>query len=145
MIRFVLALLAMLFWAGAAHAQQIPEFVVWSAGAALFAPFVAVPIKLGLLRLLAFSVDPSRLWAIAAIEWLLWFPLAFLVLRSGRSGGLPMTLLALLFAAVWLHRVRIPTERWAFAFWLALPTPLLALALPFAAIGAVMLAESAGR
>lgn len=145
MARFVLPLVLMLVWASTAHAQKVPEFVVWSAGAALFAPFVAVPIKVGLLRLLGLNVDTSRLWAIAAIEWLLWFPLAFLVLRPGRSSGLPLTLPALLFAAVWLQRVRVPTERWASALYLALPTPVLALALPFAAIAAGMLTESVRR
>lgn len=143
MVRFILPLLLTLFWANAAHAQRVPEVMLWCAGAALFAPLIAVPVKLGILRLLPLEVEKQRLWGIAGIEWLLWFPFAFLLLQSGRSsGGLPLTLLALLFASVWLHRVRVPTERWNSAVYLALPTPILALALPFAAFGLAAFVES---
>jgi hypothetical protein len=51
-VRFLAPLGLLLFSASEAHAQRIPEVVLWSAGASLFAPFVAVPIKRGILRFL---------------------------------------------------------------------------------------------
>lgn len=125
-----------------AHAQRVPEVVLWSAGASVFAPFVAVPVKLGILRLMALTAGTSRLWQISAIEWLLWFPAAFILFRSGRSSSAPLTVLTLFGLVVWLHRVRVPTTRWSAALLLSLPTPILALALPFLALAFAVYLES---
>lgn len=140
-IAFVLVLLS----ASAAHAQRIPEEALWSAGASLFAPFVAVPVKLGILRLMALKAGAPRLWQISAIEWVLWFPAAFLLLRSDRSSSAPLTILALFGLVVWLHRVRIASTRWSSALLLSLPTPILALVLPFLALASLGYLESLTR
>jgi hypothetical protein len=105
---------------------------MWWVGASLLAPFLAVPVKLGILRLLALEVAGSRLWMISGLEWVLWFPVGFLVLRYG--GSSPPAVVLLLFASVvWLHRVRVPNTPWSSALYLSLPTPVLAIALPFLA------------
>ena len=132
-LRIVVTFALVLFWASAAHAQRIPDEFIWFAGASLFAPVVAVPIKLGILRLLHLEAGWSRLWAISAIEWLLWFPAAFILLRSGRSSSAPLTVLTLFGLVVWLHRVRVANTSWSSALYMALPTPILAIALPFLA------------
>ena len=67
-IRFLIALALVLLSASAAHAQKVPEFVIWSAGASLLAPIVAVPVKLGIVRLLALRATAARFWSICAIE-----------------------------------------------------------------------------
>ena len=139
--RFLIALAVVLVPASAAHAQRIPDVAVWSAGASLFAPFVAVPVKLGIFRLMALKADAPRLWQISAIEWVLWFPSAFLLLRSDGRSSAPLTLLALFGLVVWLHKVRVPNAGWRSALLLSLPTPLLALALPFLALGSVAFLE----
>lgn len=143
--RFFVPLVLVLFSASAAHAQRVPEELFWCAGAALFAPFLAIPIKLGLVRLLALEADGRRLWSISVIEWVLWFPVAFLLLRSIRSSSVPLNLLGLFFSVVWLHRERVANARWSSAVYLALPTPVLALALPFAAFGVAAYLESLAR
>ena len=140
--RFLVPLALVLFSAGEAHAQRIPEFVIWSAGASLFAPFVAVPVKAALLRLLALEATFSRLWSISAIEWGVWFPVAFILLRSGRSSSAPLVLLALFGTIVWLHSARVANARLGAALLLSLPTPILALLLPFLTVLAVAALES---
>jgi hypothetical protein len=124
-----------LFSASAAHAQRIPDEFIWFAGASLFAPFVAVPIKLGVSRLLKIEAGCSRLLAIGAIEWLVWFPLSFVVLRFGRSSSAPLVVLALFATAAWVHRARLTDASWRAALLLSLLTPVLALSLPFLAFG----------
>ncbi len=141
-VRFLVPLALVLLSANAAHAQRIPEMVLWSAGAGLFAPFVAVPVKLGILRLLALEVRGSRLWSISAMEWVLWLPLAVILLRSSRSSSVPLIVLALFASAVWLHRVRLANAPWRSALFLSLPTPVLALVLPFLAFGSAAFLES---
>jgi hypothetical protein len=131
-IRLVLLLALVLLPAGAAHAQRIPDAAIWWVGASLLAPFLAVPIKLGILRLLALDVAGSRLWMISAIEWVLWFPVGFVVLRHAGSSP-PVVVLSLFASAVWLHRIRVVGAPWSCAVYLALPTPILAVALPFLA------------
>jgi hypothetical protein len=143
--RFLLSLVLVLFSASTALAQKVPVEVFWCAGAALFAPFLAVPVKLGLLRLVALEASGRRLWSISAIEWVLWFPVAFILLRSVRSSSIPLTLLGLFFAVVWLHKERVTNARWSVAVYLALPTPILALALPFVAFGFAAYLESVAR
>lgn len=130
--RFLVPLALVLLQASAAHAQRIPDAAIWWVGTSLLAPFLAVPVKLGILRLLALEVAGSRLWMISAIEWLLWFPLGFVLLRYARSS--PPVVVLLLFASVaWLHRIRVADASWSSAVYLSLPTPVLATALPFLA------------
>ena len=140
--RFFIALAFVSLAASPAHAQRVPEIVVWSAGASLFAPFVAVPIKVALLRLLRLELGGSRLWFLSAIEWVLWFPAAFLLLRSGRQSSFPLILAFLFASAAWLHKARVANAPWSSAVFLALPTPLLALALPFLAFCTAAFLES---
>ena len=140
-VRFLVPLALVLLSANAAHAQRIPETVVWSAGPSLFAPFVAVPVKLGILRLLALEAAGSRLWSLSAIEWLLWFPVAFILFRYGRSSAVPLNALALLALAVWLHRALLANAPWRAAIFLSIPTPILALVLPFLAFGLAVFLE----
>lgn len=128
--RFRIALVLVLFSASEAHAQRIPDVAIWSAGAGLLAPLAAVPIKLGILRLMALGPGASRLWQIAAIEWVLWFPAAFIALRSEQPSSVPLTILALFGLATWLHKVRVAGARWRSALILSLPTPVLAVLLP---------------
>ena len=123
------------FIASPAHAQRIPEEFIWFAGTSLLAPFVAIPVKLGTLRLFKLNDGCSRLWFISAIEWLLWFPLPIIVLRYGRPSSAPMIVLALFAFVVWVHKTRLANASWPFAFSLSLPTPVLALLLPFLAFG----------
>ena len=134
-LRIVVTFALVLFWASAAHAQRIPDEFIWFAGASLFAPVVAVPIKLGILRLLHLEAGWSRLWAISAIEWLLWFPISFVVLRYGRSSSAPLVVLALFASAFWVHRTRLVHTSWRSALLLSLFTPALAISLPVLAFG----------
>ena len=132
-IGFFVPLAFVVFPAGEAHAQRIPEGIVWSAGASLFAPFVAIPVKVGLSRILGLAPGNARLWAISAIEWVLWFPAAFLLFRSGNQSSFPLIVVLLFVSVAWIHKVRVADATWRSAFLFALPTPLLALALPFLA------------
>jgi hypothetical protein len=129
---FVVLLALALLPASTAHAQRIPDAAVWWVGSSLLAPFLAVPVKLVILRLLALEVAGSRLWIISAIEWVLWFPVGFVVLRYGRSSP-PVVVLLLFASGVWLHRIRVAGAPWSSALYLSLPTPVLAIALPFLA------------
>jgi hypothetical protein len=140
--QFVVSFVLVLLSASAAHAQRIPDVVIWSAGASVFAPFVAVPVKLGILGLLNLEAPSSRLWSISAIEWLLWFPVCFISLRYGRSSSVPLIVLALFAAAIWIHRARLANTSWKSALFLSIPTPVLALALPFLALSAIAFVES---
>ena len=101
-------------------------------GAGLLAPFFAVPVKLGILHLLDLRVEGAHLWAISAIEWVLWFSLGFTVLRYTASSP-PVIVLLLVTSGVWLHRIRVADASWISALYLTLPTPLLAFLLPFGA------------
>lgn len=130
--RFGVPLALVLLPASAAHAQRIPDAAVWWVGTSLLAPFLAVPVKFGILRLLALEVTGSRLWMISGIEWALWFPLGFFVLRYARSSP-PIVVLLLFASVVWLHRIRVADAPWSAALYLSLPTPILAIALPFLA------------
>ena len=130
--RFVVLLVLVLFPASAAHAQKIPDAAVWWVGTSLLAPVLAVPVKLGILRLLALEASGSRLWMISAIEWVLWFPLGLVALRYSGSSP-PVVVLSLFASVVWLHRIRVADAPWSSARSLSLPTPVLAIALPFLA------------
>ena len=130
--RFVVPLALVLLPASIAHAQRIPDVAVIWVGSSLLAPFIAVPVKLGILHLLALEVAGRRLWMISAIEWVLWFPLGFVLLRYGRSSP-PVVVLLLFASVVWLHRIRVADAAWTCALYLSLPTPVLAIALPFLA------------
>ena len=87
---FVAAIL--LVSANGAYAQRIPLIFVWCAGASIFAPIVAVPVKLGILRLMHLQVSGSRIWILCAAEWLLWFPVAILMFRTGRPVAVTLVL-----------------------------------------------------
>jgi hypothetical protein len=132
---FLVLLTFSLLLPGEAHAQRVPDEFLWFAGAGLFAPFVAVPFKLGILRLLNLRAAWPRLWFISAIEWLLWFPLGFIVLRSGRPSSAPLTVLALFASIVWVHKARLTNTSWCSALFLSLLTPVLALSIPVLAFG----------
>ena len=141
-VRFFIPLTLVLLSANAAHAQRVPEIFIWFAGTSLLAPFVAVPVKLGILRLLALEARGSRLWSLSAIEWLLWFPVAFILFRYSRSSSAPLNALALLASAVWLHRALLANASWRAALLLTIPTPVLALVLPFLAFVLAAFLES---
>jgi hypothetical protein len=132
-IRFLAPFALVFFIASPAHAQRVPDEFIWFAGTSLFAPFIAIPIKLGILRLTKLEAGCSRLWSISAIEWLLWFPLPFVVLRYGRPSSAPMIVLALFTSVVWVHRTRLANASWRSALFLSLATPVLALLLPLLA------------
>jgi len=132
LIRFVGALALVLFPTSAVHAQRIPDAAIWWVSASLIAPYLAIPVKRVILRLLALKVEGSRLWIISAMEWVLWFPVGFVVLRYVRLSP-PVVVLLLSASAVWLHKVRIADAPWSSALYLSLPTPALAIALPFLA------------
>jgi hypothetical protein len=72
------------------------------------------------------------MWLISAIEWVLWFPLGFVLLRYSRSSP-PVVVLLLFASVVWFHRIRVADGLWRPALYLSLPTPVLAIALPFVA------------
>jgi len=116
-----------------AFAQRIPIIYLWLASAGLLAPFVAVPVKFGILRLLHLQVTGSRLWFLAAAEWVLWFPVAYLMFRSGRQVAVPLVLPIVLGLVVWVHKSSVVATSWRSALLLSLPAPLLAIALPFLA------------
>jgi hypothetical protein len=116
-----------------AYAQRIPIIYLWFAGAGLFAPFVAVPIKLGILRLMHLKVGISRVWFLSAVEWVLWFPLVFVMLRSGTPVGVPLVLPVVLALVVWVHKESVANTSLRSALMLSIPTPILAIALPFLA------------
>jgi hypothetical protein len=141
-VRYLIPLVLVLLPASAAHAQRVPEVVVWSVGASLLAPFVAVPVKIGVSRLMALEAARSRLWSISAIEWVLWFPVAFLVLSSGRSSSAPLAVLAIFASAAWLQKALLANTSWRTATLLALPTPVLALLLPFPVMGLAFYLEA---
>ena len=141
-VRFIVPLVWVLFSADAAHAQRIPDVYIWFAGASLLAPFVAVPIKMVILRLLALEVPSSRLWSLSAMEWVLWFPIAFLLLRTQGLYSLPIAVALLFGASTWLHQARVANTTWKSALLLSLSTPILALALPILAFSATAFVES---
>ena len=128
---FVAAIL--LVSANEAYAQRIPLIFVWCAGASIFAPIVAVPVKLGILRLMHLQVSGSRIWILCAAEWLLWFPVAFIMFRAGRPVAVPLVLPVVLALVVWVHKESLANASWRSALLLSLPTVLLAIALPFLA------------
>jgi len=139
---FFVPITLVLLVAGDAHAQRIPQEFIWFVGASLFAPFVAIPVKLGILRLLNLGPGCSRLWSISAIEWAIWFPVAFLLFRSGNQSSFALIVLVLFAAATWLHKVRVADAPWSSAAFLALPTPILALLLPFLAFASAAFLHS---
>jgi hypothetical protein len=124
-----------------AYAQRIPLIFVWCAGAGLFAPIVAVPVKLGILRLMHLQVGSSRVWLLCVAEWLLWFPVVFIMLRAGRPVAVPLVLPVVLVLVVWLHKESLTNTSWRSAIFLSLPTPVLALLLPFLAFVSLPLFE----
>jgi hypothetical protein len=47
-VRFLVPVALVLLPASAAQAQRIPDVAIWFAGTSLLAPFIAVPVKLGI-------------------------------------------------------------------------------------------------
>ncbi|MEE8261029.1 MAG: hypothetical protein V3R83_00985 [Gammaproteobacteria bacterium] len=140
-VRFLVLLALVLVPASEAHAQRIPLVYLWCAGASLLAPFAAVPIKFGIVRLLALEVGSSRLWAISAVEWVLWFPIVVILLRFGGPFYVPLVLPVVLVLSASLHRTSVANTSWRSALLLSLSTPVLALVLPFLALGLAVLLE----
>jgi hypothetical protein len=136
---FVSALL--LVFAGDAYAQRIPLIFIWVAGTGLIAPFVAIAVKFGIIRLLHLEAAISRLWILCAAEWVIWFPVAFIALRSGGMMDVPLVLPVLLALMVWVHKASIANISWRSALLVSVPTPLLAIGLPFVTLGLVALFE----
>ena len=129
----LLTMALLLVSANDAYAQRIPLIYLWFAGASLFAPFVAIPVKLGLLRLMHLRVGISRVWFLSAVEWVLWFPLVFIMLRFGSPVGVPLVLPVVLALVVWVHKESVANASLRSALLLSLPTPILAVTLPFLA------------
>jgi hypothetical protein len=136
---FVPAIL--LISANEAYAQRIPLIFIWCAGASIFAPIVAVPVKLGILRLMHLQVGSSRVWLLCAAEWVLWFPVAYIMLRSGRPVAVPLVLPVVLALVVWVHKESVANVSWRSAILLSLPTPILAILLPILAFVSLPLFE----
>ena len=128
--RFLITTAPLLLWSNTAHAQRVPLILVGVAGTGLFAPFVAVPVKLLILRVITADATAARLWSISAIEWLLWFPVTAIVVLSGGPIALAFVVPLQLAAAVWLHKRRLDNSSWIAALLLSLPTPILAVAMP---------------
>ena len=128
--RLHISLALFLLWSSEAHAQRIPLILVGVAGTSLLAPFVAVPVKLVILRFLTAEAAAPRLWFISAIEWLLWFPVTVITLLSTGPLVVPLVVPLLLASVAWLHRERVDNASWGSALLLSLPTPILAVAIP---------------
>lgn len=139
--RFLVTLALFLLWSSVAHAQRIPLILVGIAGTGLLAPFVAVPFKIIILRLLSAEATGRRLWFISAIEWVLWFPVAGFTVLSGGPPILLLVLPLLLALSIWLHRERVNNASWGNALLLSLPTPILAVAIPSLAFVSAPLLE----
>jgi hypothetical protein len=115
---------------------------VWSAGAGLLAPFVAAPIKIGLVRISKVDGANFRPWSLSLIEWLIWFPIAFVLLRSSDSNLIPVVVPALFTLSTWLHRSWAANASWVFAIFLALLTPALGVALPLLSFATIAYLQS---
>lgn len=135
-------LLLCLFAPDVARAQRIPEEFLWFAGTSLLAPFAALPLKMVALHYLALDVPASRLWALSALEWVLWFPISAILLRAQHLHSVPIAVAALFAAATWLHRNRLAGTGWKSALLLSLLTPALAIALPLLTFSAAAFIES---
>ena len=140
-ILFLITPAFLLVSANEAYAQRIPLIFIWCAGASIFAPFVAVPLKLGILRLMHLQVRSSRVWLLCAAEWVLWFPVAFIMFRSGRPVAIPLVLPVVLALVVWVHKESVANVSWRSALLLSIPTPILALLLPILAFVSLPLFE----
>jgi hypothetical protein len=140
-IPFLIVPAFLLVSANEAYAQRIPLIFIWCAGASIFAPFVAVPVKLGILRLMHLQVGSSRVWLLCAAEWVLWFPVAFIMFRSGRPVAIPLVLPVVLALVVWVHKESLANVSWRSALVLSIPTPILALLLPILAFVSLPLFE----
>lgn len=140
-IPFLIVPAFLLVSANEAYAQRIPLIFIWCACASIFAPFVAVPVKLGILRLMQLQVGSSRVWLLCAAEWVLWFPVAFIMFRSGRPVAIPLVLPVVLALVVWVHKEIVAKVSWRSALLLSIPTPILALLLPILAFVSLLLFE----
>lgn len=140
--RFAARLMAALLWANSVYAQRIPIEAVWSAGFGLFAPFIAVPIKIAIVRLSKVEAASLRPWSLGLIEWVIWFPVAFVLLQLSDANLLLLVVPALLAVSIWLHRSWTAKASWPIAILLCLITPLLIVALPLLAFGTMAYVQS---
>lgn len=140
--RFAVWLGVSLLWATDAHAQRIPIEAVWSAGVGLFAPFIAVPIKIAVVRLSNVEAASFRPWSLGLVEWAIWFPAAFVILRSSDANLIPVVVPAVLAVSIWFHRSWTVKVSWTIAILLCLITPLLIVALPLLAFGTMVYLQS---
>ena len=134
--------MVVLFWADAAHAQRIPIEFVWSAGLGLIAPFIAVPIKVGIIRLSKGDLAGFRPWILSLIEWVMWFPVGFILLRMSDANLVLVVVPALLAASIWLHRTWATNSSWAIVVVLCFVTPLMIVALPLLAVVTIAYVQS---
>ncbi len=140
--RFSACLVVALFWTDDAHAQRIPVEFVWSAGLGLLAPFIAVPIKVGIIRLFKGDLAGFRPWILSLIEWVIWFPVGFVLLRMSDANLVLMVVPALLALSGWLHRTWIANSSWTIAVLLCFVTPLMIVALPLLAVVTIAYVQS---
>jgi len=115
---------------------------VWSAGLGLLAPFIAVPIKVGIVRLSKAEAASFRAWSLGLIEWVIWFPAAFVLLRLSDANLLFVVVPALLAVSIWLHRSWTANASWTVTIFLCLITPLLIVVLPLLAFGTMAYVQS---
>jgi len=140
--RFAARLTLALLWVNDVHAQRIPIEAVWSVGLGLLAPFIAVPIKMGIVRLSRAETKKFRPWFFSAIEWVIWFPVAFVLLQLSDANLLLVVVPALLAVSLWLHRSWTANNSWAIAAVLCVITPALIVALPLVAFGTMAFVQS---
>ena len=131
-----------LLWANAAHAQRIPEEVVWSVGFGLLAPFIGVPIKVRIVRLSKAEAAGLRPWVFGLIEWVIWFPVAFVLLQWSDANLFFVVVPVLLAVSIWLHRSWTTKASWTIAILLCLVTPVLIVVLPVLALATIAYVQS---
>jgi len=132
--RLIMTLCLTLLWVSNAHAQRIPIELVWSATTALVAPVIAVPIKIGLIRVSKIELSDFRPWSLSLVEWIIWFPIAFALVQLSDSNLIPVVIPALYALSTWLHKFWTNNASWQFAILLSLITPALALLFPLLAV-----------
>ena len=132
---------ALMLVSAPAHAQKIPDVFVGALGAILLAPILAVPVKLGVARLVHAPIPVTRVWALCLVEWFLWIPGAFVVVRLIGFPGAGFGILGLLGISAWLHRKSALASSGtghatlAIGALLAALTPAIAIALPMSVLG----------
>lgn|GEM_PF-3104875 len=142
--RLTIPLGVTLLWAKNADAQRIPIELVGSAATALVAPFIAVPIKIGMIRLSKIELMDFRPWSLSLVEWILWFPAAFFLLQLSDSNLIPVVIPAIYALSTWLHKSRAAKISWRFAILLSVVTPVLAVLIPLVTVVTIAFLQSLG-